>query len=283
MDFPPSIPFTVKNHIIHSSEILADPVDSLHVTLVHGCAPKISLPITPPVCAEMQSPISSLHYQSVSKAGVFSWVWLHFPPAPLVLPVNPTPLSPAQPVSVSVPAPRVLFSAMAAPATDSPGRSGFHSTGFMEYLSHQVGLAFQFSLFAGVPWMLQPIHPPKNRPLCENLPSSAAENISPWNFRIGLIFRLQYSQVAFPYILGLLFFPSCTISNERLCHFSPFCSSSIEPRDPTKEETNSPPGMQHESRQDFIPRSEGSRRNIPQGREVGWNRKKRKRSVPGTD
>lgn len=36
---------------------------------------------------------------------------------------------------------------------------------------------------------------------------------------IGLIFRLEYSQVAFPYVFGILLLPSCTISNERITLF----------------------------------------------------------------
>lgn len=52
-----------------------------------------NLPITAPVCAEMQTLISTLHHQSVAEAAALSW--LHFPPALLVLPVNPTALSSA--------------------------------------------------------------------------------------------------------------------------------------------------------------------------------------------
>lgn len=39
------------------------------------------------------------------------------------------------------------------------------------------------------------------------------------NLEFGFFFRLEYSQVAFSYILGLSFFPACTISNERIMLF----------------------------------------------------------------
>lgn len=47
MDFPPSIPFTVKKSpFIHCTEILADPMDPLHCSLLPG--PKIDVPLKPP-------------------------------------------------------------------------------------------------------------------------------------------------------------------------------------------------------------------------------------------